>query len=594
MFLKCHPRIKDGKEHRYWSVVENRRCGRGKFVQRQVLYLGEINDSQHESWCRTIEVFDEKRERTLPLALFPADRQLPDFAAGFGVQVRLKEMELHRPRQWGACWLACDLYEQLGLDDFWAECLPDSREGTCWGHILQTLVCYRLIDPGSEWRLHRQWFEQSAMGDLLDEDFSLVEKNALYRCLDKVLKQKERLFGHLRQRWQDLFGARFEVLLYDLTSTYFESDPPFEETDKRQFGYSRDKRPDCVQVVIGLIVTPEGFPLAYEVLAGNTSDKTTLRQFLRKIEDQYGKAERVWLMDRGVPTEEVLSEMRSSVPPIHYLVGTPKGRLSKLEADLLERRWQSVRPGVEVKVLPHEKELYVFAQSHARLNKERAMRRHQLKALWKRLNQLQQMKLQARELLLKLGEARGRYRTAWRLIDIQLPEPRTEGIASFSFALNRQKLRIARRREGRYLLRTNLCGRDPAQLWEFYIQLVEIEAAFKNLKDDLALRPIFHQLEHRIEAHIFVAFMAYCLHVTLRARLRPLAPGLSPRAVLDKFAAIQMLDVHFPTTDGRTLILSRYTHPEPDHKLLLEQLHLTLPAQPPPRISSRGKLMNQN
>ena len=585
MFLKCHPRIKDGKEHRYWSVVENRRCGRDKFVQRQVLYLGEINDSQRESWCRTIEVFDEKRERTLPLALFPADRQLPNFAAGFGVQVRLKEMELHRPRQWGACWLACDLYEQLGLDDFWAECLPDSREGTCWQHILQTLVCYRLIDPGSEWRLHRQWFEQSAMGDLLDEDFSLVEKNALYRCLDKVTKQKERLFGHLRQRWQDLFGARFEVLLYDLTSTYFESDPPFEETDKRRFGYSRDKRPDCVQVVIGLIITPEGFPLAYEVLPGNTSDKTTLRKFLRKIEEQYGKAERVWLMDRGVPTEEVLAEMRTSVPPIYYLVGTPKGRLSKLEADLLECSWQRVRPGVEVKVLPQENELYVFAQSHGR---------RQLKALWKRLVQLQQMKLKARELLLKLGEAKGSYRTAWRLMHIQLPEPTTEGIASFSFALNRQKLRIARRREGRYLLRTNLCGRDPAQLWEFYILLVEIEAAFKNLKDDLALRPIFHQLEHRIEAHIFVAFMAYCLHVTLRARLRPLAPGLSPRAVLDKFAAIQMLDVHFPTTDGRTLILSRYTHPEPDHKILLQQLKLTLPAQPPPRISSRGKLLNQN
>ena len=585
MFLKCHPRIKDGKEHRYWSVVENRRCGRDKFVQRQVLYLGEINDSQRESWCRTIEVFDEKRERTLPLALFPADRQLPNFAAGFGVQVRLKEMELHRPRQWGACWLACELYEQLGLDEFWAECLPDSREGTCWQHILQTLVCYRLIDPGSEWRLHRQWFEQSAMGDLLDEDFSLVEKNALYRCLDKVTKQKERLFGHLRQRWQDLFGARFEVLLYDLTSTYFESDPPFEETDKRRFGYSRDKRPDCVQVVIGLIITPEGFPLAYEVLPGNTSDKTTLRKFLRKIEEQYGKAERVWLMDRGVPTEEVLAEMRTSVPPIYYLVGTPKGRLSKLEADLLECSWQRVRPGVEVKVLPQENELYVFAQSHGR---------RQLKALWKRLVQLQQMKLKARELLLKLGEAKGSYRTAWRLMHIQLPEPTTEGIASFSFALNRQKLRIARRREGRYLLRTNLCGRDPAQLWEFYILLVEIEAAFKNLKDDLALRPIFHQLEHRIEAHIFVAFMAYCLHVTLRARLRPLAPGLSPRAVLDKFAAIQMLDVHFPTTDGRTLILSRYTHPEPDHKILLQQLKLTLPAQPPPRISSRGKLLNQN
>jgi transposase len=593
MFLKCHCRVKDGKEHRYWNIVENRRCGRGKFVQRQVLYLGELNDTQRESWCRTIEVFDENRERTMRLALFPADRKLPNFAAEFGVQVRLKEMELHRPRQWGACWLACYLYEQLELDEFWTERLPDSREGTSWQHILQTLVCYRLIDPGSEWRLHRQWFDQSAMGDLLEEDYSLVEKNSLYRCLDKVLQHKEQLFGHLRQRWQDLFGARFEVLLYDLTSTYFESDPVFEEPDKRQFGYSRDKRSDCVQVVIGLIVTPEGFPLAYEVLPGNTSDKTTLRSFLRKIEEQYGKAERIWLMDRGIPTEEVLAEMRSSDPPIFYLVGTPKGRLSKLEEDLLERPWQSVRPGVELKVLPQEKELYLFAQSQDRLNKERAMRRRQLKAIWKRLGQLQQMKLTARNLLLKLGEAKGRYPTAWRLIDFQLPEATTEGMATFSFALNRQKLRQARRREGRYLLRTNLCGREPAELWQFYIQLVEIEAAFKNLKDDLALRPIFHQLEHRIEAHIFVAFMAYCLHVTLRARLRPLAPGLTPRAVLDKFATVQMLDVHFPTTDGRTLILSRYTHPETDHKILLEQLNLTLPAQPPPRISSRGKLLSQ-
>jgi hypothetical protein len=284
--------------------------------------------------------------------------------------------------------------------------------------------------------------------------------------------------------------------------------------------------------------------------------------------------------------------MRSSDPPIFYLVGTPKGRLSKLEEDLLERPWQSVRPGVEVKVLPQEEELYLFAQSQDRLNKERAMRRRQLKALWKRLGQLQQMKLNARNLLLKLGEAKRRYPTAWRLTDLKLPEPTTEGMATFSFALNRQKLRQARRREGRYLLRTNLCGREPAELWQFYIQLVEIEAAFKNLKDDLALRPIFHQLEHRIEAHIFVAFMAYCLHVTLRARLRPLAPGLTPRAVLDKFATMQMLDVHFPTTDGRTLILSRYTHPETDQKVLLEQLNLTMPAQPPPRISSRGQLLN--
>ena len=325
MFLRSNRRFKDGKEHRYWNIVESKRCAGGRVVQRQVLYLGEINDSQQRDWCRAIEVFDEGTLRHTQLALFPADRAVPEHAQAHGVQVRLDAMELHRPRQWGACWLACQLYEQLGLDRFWAERLPPSREGTCWQHIVQTLVCYRLIDPGSEWRLHRQWFEQSAMADLLGGDFALAEKNALYRCLDKLLPHKEVLFWHLRQRWQDLFGARFDVLLYDLTSTYFKSARPDDEADKRRHGYSRDKRSDCVQVVIALIVTPDGFPLGYEVLAGNTSDKTTLRGMLRKIEAQYGKANRIWVMDRGIPTEEVLAEMRAADPPLSYLVGNPQG-----------------------------------------------------------------------------------------------------------------------------------------------------------------------------------------------------------------------------------------------------------------------------
>jgi transposase len=591
MFLKCNRRFKDGKEHCYWSIVESRRCAGGQVVQRPVLYLGEINDSQRERWCRTVEAFDPQRDRTLPLALFPADRPVPEHAAGFGVQVRLGQMELHRPRHWGDCWLACQLYEQLGLDRFWAERLPESREGTCWRHILQTLVCYRLMDPGSEWRLHRLWFEQSALGDLLGHDFSLVEKNALYRTLDRLLEHKPALFSHLQERWRDLFGAKFDVLLYDLTSTYFESVPPEDQNDKRRFGYSRDQRPDCVQVVIALIVTPEGFPLAYEVMPGNTADKTTLKDFLQKIERQYGKAQRIWVMDRGIPTEAVLAPMRQSDPPVCYLVGTPKGRLRQLEAQLLELPWQNVRPGVEVKLLPQPGELYVLAQSQDRVNKERAMRRRQLRTLCKRLGQLRQMRLNARQLLLKLGEARGRYRAAWRLLDLQLPPAGQKSPATFSFRLNRDQLRQTRRREGRYLLRTNLCGRDPGELWQFYIRLTEIEAAFKNLKDDLALRPIYHQLEHRVEAHIFVAFIAYCLHVTLRARLRPLAGGLTPRAVLDKFALLQMLDVHFPTTDGRLLILSRYTQPEADQKILLQQLRFTLPPQPPPRITAKGKLL---
>ncbi len=591
MYLRCNRRLKDGKEHRYWNIVESKRCAGGKVVQRQVLYLGEINDSQQQAWCRVIEGFDEETQRRTQLALFPAEKQLPAHAEGYGVQVRLEAMELNRPRQFGACWLACHLYEQLGLEQFWKDRLPDSREGTCWHHVLQTLVCYRLIDPGSEWRLHRLWFDRSAMGDLLGEDFALVEKNALYRCLDKVLEHKQALFSHLTERWQDLFGAKFDVLLYDLTSTYFESSRPDDENDKRRYGYSRDKRSDCVQVVIALVVTPDGFPLAYEVLAGNTSDRTTLKEFLNKIETQYGKAQRIWVMDRGVPTEKILTEMRQSDPPVYYLVGTPKGRLSKLAQELLAVPWQAVRSGVEVKLLAREQELYVLAKSVDRVNKERSMRQRQLRALLKRLKELHGMKFnKSQALLLKLGAAKGKYRAAWRLLDIVLPEAKKRGgKVAFSFRLNRQKLREVRRREGRYLLRTNLTGQEPAQLWQFYIQLVEIEAAFKNLKDDLQLRPIYHQLQNRIQAHIFVAFMAYCLQVTLKARLRPVASGLTPRAVLDKFATIQMLDVKFPTTDGRTLMLSRYTEPDTDHKLLLEQLKLTLPPQPPPQIAAGGQ-----
>src|SRR2546422_648861 len=405
MYLRCNQRIKDGKEHRYWNVVESKRCAGGKVVQRQVLYLGEINDSQREAWCRVIEAFDEKSQQRTQLALFPAEGELPEHAKGYGVQVRLEAMELPRPRQWGACWLACHLYEELLLDQFWAARLPDSREGSCWRHILQTLICYRLIDPGSEWRLHRLWFENSAMGDLLGEDYSVVEKKALYRCLDKLLEHKRALFDHLTERWQDLFRAKFDVLLYDLTSTYFESDPPNDSKDKRRFGYSRDKRSDCVQVVIGLVVTPEGFPLAYEVMPGNTSDKTTLKAFLEKIEQLYGKAERIWIMDRGIPTEKNLAEMRAADPKIYYLVGTPKGRLSRYEKRLLELPWQEVRAGVQVKLLPEQEELYVLAQSSDRVHKERAMRRRQLKKLWNRLKELQTMTLTRDQLLLNLGAA---------------------------------------------------------------------------------------------------------------------------------------------------------------------------------------------
>jgi transposase len=595
MFLKQSTRLKDGKRHHYWSLVENRRVDGGrKVVQRHVLYLGEINSSQQAAWRKTIELFEEGSPRPRTVALFPQDRAA-DLQDDNIVRIRLDQLELRRPRQWGACWLASVLYDKLQLGPFWQGRLEPSRKGTRWDQVLQTLVTYRLVDPGSEWRLHREWFDKSAMADLLGGDYRLAADDTLYRCLDQLLAHKPALFSHLQERWKDLFAAQFDVLLYDLTSTYFESDPPFPEGDKRRFGYSRDKRFDCVQVVIALIVTPEGFPLGYEVLPGNTLDKLTLREALKSIENQYGKARRVWVMDRGIPTEETLQQMRASDPPVHYLVGTPKGRLTKLEAQLAERAWQQVREGIEVKLLAQEGECYVFAQSLARIDKERAMRRRQLKKLWRRLHDLRQMKQLSRDnLLMKLGAARAQSPLAWRLVAMRLPKAGEEVNAdTFQWRLRKKKLREVRRREGRYLLRTNLTEEDPAKLWQYYIQLTQVEEAFKNLKGDLGLRPIYHQRQDRVEAHIFVAFLAYCLHATLRRWLRDLAPGLTPRSVLEKFAAVQMIDVHLPTTDGRHVVLSRYTQPEKELQVLLHELKLTLPEQPPPRITSAGKLAKE-
>jgi hypothetical protein len=435
MFLRAKARKKDGKVHRYWSVVENRRVADDRVVQRQVLYLGEINDAQRAAWCRCIEVFDEDRAAAAQMALFPEDRVAPQLACEV-VQVRLDALALRRPRQWGACWLACTLWDLLGLDSFWLPRLLPSRKGTRWLNVLKVLTAYRLIDPGSEWRLHRQWYDRSAMGDLLGEDFSVAASDTLYRCLDKLVAHKEALFSYLHERWVELFDARFEVLLYDLTSTYFECDPP--ASGKRRFGYSRDKRFDCVQVVIALIVTPEGFPLGYEVLPGNTLDNQTLKDALTKIETRYGKAERVWVMDRGIPTEATLALMRESTPPVHYLVGTPKGRLTKLEKAFLAKPWAQVRDEVEVKLLAEDAETYVLASSARRRMKEQSMRQRRLRRLCKRLHELQAQAPTRDQLLLKIGAAKKEAGRAFSLVKIHLPN-RDEAVTpeTFTFALDR-------------------------------------------------------------------------------------------------------------------------------------------------------------
>ena len=584
MFLRSNKRIKDGKEHRYYTVVESRRLRSGKVAQRQVLYLGEINDSQQAGWRRTLEVFDEEQHRFTPLSLFPEDRPVPADAID-SVQVKLSQMKLERARPYGDCWLGCELWQQLHLDRFWTEKLPKGRESVAWAKVLELLVVNRLIDPGSEFRVHRQWFDQSAMDVLLGQDFAVAEKDRLYRCLDRVLEHKQDLFAHLQQRWKDLFEAQFDVLLYDLTSTYLEGEA--EQNPKAQYGYSRDGRPDCKQVVIALVMTPAGFPLAYEVMDGNTSDKTTLRGFLDKIETQYGKARRVWLMDRGIPTEAVLTEMRTARQATFYLVGTSRAKVKQYEKKWLELPWRRVRASVEVKLFAQDGELYVLSKSEGRQAKEIAIRRKKLTRLLRKLRAMRRSCPKRDQLLMRVGAAKTDVGRAFGFVKITLPQAgQAVTRETFTFQLDKDKLKEAELRDGHYLLRTNLVAEDPAVLWDRYMQLTQIEAAFKCLKSDLGIRPIYHQLEHRVEAHILVAFLTYCLTVTLKHRLTPHAPGLTPRAVLEKLAAIQMLDVSFPTTDGRRLIMPRYTEPNPEQALLLHQLELVLPQQPPPRITT--------
>jgi transposase len=584
MFLRYTNRKKDGKDHRYFSVVENQRVSSGRTVQRTVLYLGEINDTQQTAWLKTLDVFDEQEQRSRELSLFPDDREMP--AEGIdSLQVKLSGLELRRPRAFGNCWMACELWRELGLEGFWQQRLPEGREEVSWEKVLRLLVVNRWIEPGSEFRVHRHWFLNSAMDELLGVDFAVAEKDRLYRCLDRLLEHKQDLFVWLRQKWSDLFHADFEVLLYDLTSTYFEGE--MEDNPKAKRGYSRDGRPDCLQLVIALVITTDGFPLAYEVMDGNTSDRTTLRGFLDKIENTYGKAKRMWVMDRGIPTDEILAEMRDPDRQMFYLVGTSKSKIKQYEKKWLDLPWQKVRDSVDVKLFDNDGELYVLAKSTGRQAKETAMRRKRLVRLLRRLRAMRHSLPSRDQLLMRIGAAKTEAGRAFGFVHIDMPgEQQPVTRESFRFRVDRAKLQAAELRDGHYLLRSNLTHENPAVLWTRYVQLTQIEAVFRSLKSELRVRPIYHQLEHRADAHILIAFLAYCLQVTLKHHLTAHAPGLTPTSVMDKLATIQMIDVCIPTTDGRWLILPRYTQPDTDTKMLLHKLKIDLPNQPPPRITS--------
>ena len=588
MFLRSTTRKKDGKEHRYYSVVESVRSAPGaRPHQRTLLYLGEINSEQQAAWAKAIGVFDTQNDCQQTFSLFPSNKLIPPGLSTPALQIRVDQYELKRPRQYGACWLGCELWRSLKLDEFWSPKLGVSREGTDWASLLQVSVIYRLIAPGSEWRMHRQWYDQSAMGDLLSERLQWGGKDQLYQVLDKLLEHRDALFTHLQSRWKDLFGVKYEVLLYDLTSTYFEGQA--EENPKAQRGYSRDHRPDCKQVVIALVVTPEGFPLAYETLPGNTLDKQTLLDCVQKIEAKYGKADRIWIMDRGIPTEAQLQEIREKHPQLKYLVGTPRSRIKETRAIWETLAWEKIRDTVHVKSFPHSDELYVVAKSDGRRLKEIAMRRRQLAKLLRALRKMRKEKSRDR-LLMRVGAARSAAKSAKRFVTIELPKKEEEiSSQTFRFKLDKEKLKDAELYDGHYLLRSNLSNKEPKYLWELYMLLVEIEAVFRSFKNDLGIRPVHHQTEVRVDAHIFVCFQAYCLYVTLKHWLKPLASGLTSRQALEQFAKVQMLDVEFPTTDGKKLVMSRYTQADDGLKLLMARMKKEFGEQPPPKLVSTGQ-----
>lgn len=577
MYLKRRTRQKDGKTHVQYAICESLRVSASRVMQRTVLHLGELNTTQLDRWQRTIEVLHEDGQRH-QLRLF-TDREGQAPAAPDVVQVRLSTLRVKQPRRFGDCWVGTQLWEQLGLRAFWQEALGDQAGQVPWHKVLELLAVNRLLAPRSELFVHEKWFGQTAMDILLDTTAEVADKDRLYRCLDRLLEHKEGLEAHLSRQWKDLFGATYDVLLYDLTSTYFEGQVP--GVPKAQRGYSRDHRPDCKQLVIALIVTPEGFPLSYEIFAGNQRDITTLPQMVEAVEKKHGQARRVWVFDRGIVSEANLAWLRQR--GAHYLVGTPRVQLKAYEQELLEGTWQQITDEVEVQLVGQGQEEYVLCRSAGRKQKEAAMRQRRLRGLMRALIKLRRRLRAGRmkkenHLQRQLGRLQERYPTVWKAARVQ-----ASGL-ELSWDWDRGALRLMVQREGAYLLRAHWSQQDPARLWETYVQLSEAEAAFRTLKSEVKVRPIWHWLERRVEAHVLVAFLGYCLWVCLKHRLRAVAPSLTPWQLLDQLGRISLVEVWFELTDGRQLCLPRITQPEPVQALLLEQLHWHLPDQPPPRI----------
>ncbi len=575
MYLRELRPKKDGKEHSYWSLVETVRTPEGP-RQRTVCSLGELNTSAQARWQKTIAVFNEQGE-SRQLKLFPSQVEPPENDPSVA-RVLLNKVRLERARQLGPCFLGLELWRRLGLDKFWEGLLDDQAAEVPWSRVAAVLAINRLCAPGSELAIEERWYPATALDELLAIPEGSLNDTRLYRCLDRLLPHKTKLERHLRERYGELFGAEFDVLLYDLTSSYVEG--AGEKEPMLQRGYSRDHRPDCKQVVIALIVNAEGFPLSYETFDGNRADVSTLETVMRMVERKYGRARRVWVFDRGIVSEENLAALRRRNG--QYLVGTPRSKLKQFEAELLTEGWERVRDDVEVKrvAMPGGEEIYVLCRTTARREKEKAMRSRFSARMEKALGQLAHRvatgKLKDRgKIERRLGRSEARYPSVADLYQMQLVE--TEDRLRVDWQMLPERRTWQETREGAYLLRTNLGAESAAELWTKYLQLTEAEAAFRALKSALSIRPFFHQLEARVKAHILVAFLGYALWVTLKHLLKRKQSPLTPARALALLATVQSADIVLPTIDGREIRLRRVTTPSPEQSAVLQLLGITLP-----------------
>jgi transposase len=591
MFLRSHGRQKDGKDHTYWSLVEGVRTPDGP-RQRTLCYLGELNNSAQARWLKTIEIFNEQGE-TQQLKLFPSHVEVPPDDPQVA-RVLLNKVRMERTRQFGSCWLGLELWKRLGLDRFFGEAVDEHQTDVPWSRVAAVLAINRLCAPGSELAVEQRWYPSTALDDLLGIEEGKINDTRLYRCLDRILPHKTKLEQHLKQRYGELFGAEFEVLLYDLTSTYVEG--AAEKNPMMRRGYSRDHRPDCEQMVIALIVNSEGFPFSYETFNGNRADVSTMETILRMVERKYGKARRIWVMDRGIVSEENLAAIRKRGG--HYLVGTPRSQMKRFEAELLKDDWIQVRPEVEVKkvAIPQGEETFILCRTSRRKQKEKAIR--------KRFSDRMENALKRLAKSIGAGRLKDRNKMERRLGRIQASHAQVNDLYEVALRDTVEGVRLHwtikedRRvwrglREGAYMLRTNLQAGTAEELWSRYMQLTEAEAWFRALKSELSIRPLFHQLEPRVKAHVMVAFLGYALWVTLKHLLkgRPAlvpqsstsgvdnAQPLSAMKALALLSTLQSADIVLPTTDGREIRLRRITEPTAEQKSLLKQLGMTLPQQ---------------